>query len=769
METMSVDIEANPKITGTIVGAEIDPNASIVGDVAQDKSIADNFQSIPETIGNSTDEWKANTAIMKEFGNIMPEIVKSLRQMNDAVIRNNQNLPTLVPKVKKTSDELKQERIDAINRQNVLGFFNTGSNMIQSAANGNISGSVINGMSGVSSTVNNLSQMANVSEMTDLAKGLMIGGGVLTVATAAIKGGKALADAYKDAMPTIFDTGKAFGTTDNNLSMALYKDVNKYNNGTNLDNAAFNSLVVSLRKQGVGNDLTSPFEQAAMAGSIAETTSKWAYATGGDVNQYANLAGIMSRYGGSKNVSEDFNYLVSAGYASGLNDSQIPEFLSGIQKVMEDGIAKGFARSATEVADTMLMFSKLSGNNAFWQGEQGAKLINQASAGLAGATSMSKTSDIIAFGAINRAYSTRKAMEGALGNNKDLYMQGSNYVNEMMILEQGLNKDNFGALMGGIYSTTGDNDSRVERIRQMFGLNYTGARRIQDLYDKYQGKEYDANFEKELSKITTSPENQNDETAYRKSVNKIAEALQTMGQPVFNLELKGMSAIEEGVTKIANFLVKPEGRTKEAKAQVNPVVNPMYTPKNEVFTEEYEENKEEVNLLALENFDAAQKVLLNDYTQQYWGNDSNGEHFEDAYNFVENYDSVNQLWPQTNPSIIRRTVGTGLTEKGRKKNLEENPYQLADWATEKDIDPLTTILGLPETHAKYQSLLAGGKVSPQAFMNAIAISKDASDAVRGATNLFDRQYSTKDLEKINSTLEKIFSELASGVTYTENK
>ena len=262
----------------------------------------------------------------------------------------------------------------------------------------------------------------------------------------------------------------------------------------------------------------------------------------------------MSRYGGSTNVADDFNHLVSAGYASGLNDSQIPEFLSGIQKVMEDGIAKGFSRSATEVADTMLMFSKFSGNNAFWQGEQGAKLINQASAGLAGATAMSKTTDLIAFGAINRAFSTRKAMEGALGNNKDLYMSGSNYVNEMMILEQGLNKDNFGALMGGIYKSTGNDEGRVERIRQMFGLNYTGARRIQDLYDKYQNKKYDANFEKELSKITTSPENQNDETAYRKSVNKIAEVLQTMGKPVFNLELTGIQNIEGLVSKIEKFL-----------------------------------------------------------------------------------------------------------------------------------------------------------------------------------------------------------------------
>ena len=537
----------------------------------ENKSMLDNMQSVPETIANSTDEWKANTAIAKEFGNIMPEIIKSLRQMNDAVVRNTQSLPALKKQI--TSEEQNKKRIDQYGRQNFLGFFNTGSNMIQNAAHGNIGGSLISGASGVSSMMNNFSQMADISDMSGLAKSLLVGGGLLTGAVAIAKGGKALADAYKDAMPTIFGTGKAFGTTDNDLSMALYKNVNTYNNGTNLDNEAFNSLVVSLRKQGIGNNLVSPFAQASEAGRIAETTAQWAYKTGGDVNQYTNLAGIMARYGGSTNVADDFNHLVSAGYASGLNDSQIPEFLSGIQKVMEDGIAKGFARSATEVADTMLMFSKLSGNNAFWQGEQGAKIINQASAGLAGATSMSKTSDLIAFGAINRAFGGvdekgNPLFKKALGNNKDLYMEGSNYVNEMMILEQGLNKDNFGALMGSIYSSTGDRDAQVERIRQMFGLNYTGARRIQDLYDKYQGKEYDANFEKELSAITTSPENQNDETAYRKSVNKIAEALQTLGQPVFNLELKGLSGIADNVSRIADWLTGADkGKPKKSNGE----------------------------------------------------------------------------------------------------------------------------------------------------------------------------------------------------------
>ena len=746
----------------------------------EDVNLNDNFQLLNDNINNSSESLKDNIDYVKQFGVLMPDMIKNFQVMNDIVNRTNQNLPA-IGKVK-TREEVKKQQLSAYNQQNLLGMLNTGGNMIQSAAGGNIGGSIIQGVSGVASTANNLSKMANIEDMTGLAKGLVVGGGVLMAGAAVLKGGKALADAYKDAMPTIFSTGKAFGTTDDNKSMALYNTVNKNNEGTGLDLREFNSLVVDLRKQGVGNNLKNDYAQAAYTSSIAETTAKWAYATGGDVTQYTNLAGIMSRYGKSKDVSNDFNYLVTAGKASGLNDSQIPEFLSNIQKVMEDGIANGFSRSATEVADTLLMFSKMSGNNAFWQSEKGAKMLSQANSGLANATGLNKTSDIIAYSAISKAYTGYATDENGnpildengkkiskekavLGN--DLYQDKGDYVNKMMLLEQGLNPQNFGSIMSSLIDVEGKENvtGQIERLREMFGLNYTGASRLLKLYQDNGGNVDDS----KIKNVMQAPENQNAETKWQKSVNQIAESIQKMGQPVFKVELGAMSGIASDVSRIANFIIKPEGKTKEAKAQVNPVENPMYTPKKKEFSEEYNEKKEEVNTKALENFDAGQKVLLNDYTQQYWGNDPNGEHFEAAYDFVENYDSVNQLWNQTKPHIVKRTTGTGLTKKGREKDLKDNPYELAPFATEKDIDPLTTVLGLPETHDKYASLLAGGKVSPQVFMSAIATSKEMSDSVKGATNFFDRQYSTKDLEKINNTLEKIFSELENGVNYTETK
>lgn len=520
---------------------------------------AENFQSFAEAQINSTDSLKDNTAIMKEFGDIMPEIIKNLRAMNDIVGRTNQNLPAVHKPL--TSDEQKQKLQDAYLRQNLLGFFNNGSNLVQSYANGNVSGMMLSGVNAITNTTSNLSKMAENADMTNLAKGLVAGGVVAAAVGAVIKGGDALASKFIEAMPTIYGTGRAFGSMDDTDSMIAYQRLNRYNRGTNLDIDTFQGIAQSLRKMGVGNGLTLD-EQYSLVGNIAQTTGKWAYRTGGDASQYANLAGLMSRYGGSKDVANDFNYLVNAGKASGLNDTQIPEFLSAIQKVMEDGIAKGFSRSATEVASTMLMFSKMSGNNAFWQGEQGAKIINQANAGLANATALSKTSDIIAYRAIARAYegmgaNGKSKAENALG---DLYLSDGGYVNNMMLLEQGLNADNFSSIMGAIGETSTSTEGQIERLRQMFGVNYTGASRLLAL-DPSKFSSKDA-LQAEINKIQNDPENQNKETRYQQAMNDIKEAVINIGDNMAELKIAGMELVSGNVQKIADF-VAGDAKTKE--------------------------------------------------------------------------------------------------------------------------------------------------------------------------------------------------------------
>jgi hypothetical protein len=503
---------------------------------------SESFQSFAEAASDSTDSLKENSAIIKEFGNIMPEIVKNLRYMNDIVSRTNQNLPA-ISKVAVSQDKRLQQ-IDDYNRQNFMQLMNTGSNAVQSVANGNVTGAVVGGINSIANVSNSASKMASAADMAGLAKGLVAGGVIATVAGLVIKGGDTLANKFLEEMPTIYGTGRAFGSLSDEASLRSYERINNFNQGTGLDIAEFQGIAQALRKQGVGNGVA---DQETLVGDIARTTSRWAYATGGSADQYAQLAGLMSRYGGSTNVSEDFNKLVTAGYASGLNDTQIPEFLSGIQKVMEDGIAKGFTRSSTEVADTLLMFSKMSGGDVFWQGEKGATLLNQVNTGIAGATALSKSEDILVYSAFKNAYQN-KDLEKKLGST---YVSGADYVNTMQLIEQGVNGENFGAIRSILYSTYGnDQDAKIEALRNMTGLNYTGAARLLNL---------DMNAsDTQIQDIMRSPENLNKETRYQEAVNDIKEAVVKIGSKASEIKIEGMELVADNVQKIANKIVGTE-------------------------------------------------------------------------------------------------------------------------------------------------------------------------------------------------------------------
>ena len=75
--------------------------------------------------------------------------------------------------------------------------------------------------------------------------------------------------------------------------------------------------------------------------------------------------------------------------------------------------------------------------------------------------------------------------------------------------------------------------------------------RVRKLYEDNGGKVNAT----ELEQVLKAPENQNNETKWQESVNQIAESLQTMGKPVFNLELKTMDGIATSVSKIEKLLI----------------------------------------------------------------------------------------------------------------------------------------------------------------------------------------------------------------------
>jgi hypothetical protein len=120
----------------------------------------------------------------------------------------------------------------------------------------------------------------------------------------------------------------------------------------------------------------------------------------------------------------------------------------------------------------------------------------------------------------------------------------------MMLLEQGLNKNNFGSVMDAIASTTTSKEGQIERIREMFGVNYTGASRILQLYSKKGGSVTDT----DIRTITEAPENQNDETKYQQAINDIKTAVVNIGQGAAELKIKSMSLITGPLGAIANKL-----------------------------------------------------------------------------------------------------------------------------------------------------------------------------------------------------------------------
>lgn len=509
----------------------------------------DAMQPLVDAVNYFTDKFKDNGAIMKEFGDVLPALLKNVIAMNDAVAKTSKNLPS-VGRGTPSAHQGRDNKISPNNgaTQGLMQIASGTSNTIQNVASGNMAGAITGTMNGIAGTANNLSKLAAAGEMTTLASGLIAGGVVAGVAALGVKAADSLAQKFLEEAPTIYGTGKAFGSTNDNAALRSYQELNFYNKGTGLEIREFQDIAQQLRRQGVANDERN---KERVIGDIAQTTSRWAYATGGDASQYAELAGIMSRYGGSKNVSEDFNRIVTAGYASGLQDTQIPEFLSGIKKVMEDGIAKGFNRSATEVADTLLMFSKMSGNSAFWQGEQGARLLSQVNSGIASATSLSKTEDILVYRAMERAYEGTvkdkngkeiSKIENALG---DTYIKGGGYLNIMQLIEKGVNQENFDDIKKSLDEAYGDNTiDKIEALRKMTGLNYNGASRLWNL-------DAEKVTDTDIKNIMTSPENQNKETRYQEAMNDIKGAVIQISSGVAAVKVDTVQ-LASNIRRIAN-------------------------------------------------------------------------------------------------------------------------------------------------------------------------------------------------------------------------
>lgn len=511
----------------------------------------------------------AQKMLVGEFEKSLPQIVYNFKQLSNSLSDVRQELPTTKSILPSIDKEKNQDLLDQTKQKTLLNLFSGGSQFVGNLIDGNVGGGVVSAFNNTATTVGNVSKVAELSGMGNMASvlskvipGIAIAGMVAGTA-------KKANDKYKESESLINNTGKAFtfdGDSDTNFY--YYKRINDYNVGTGLNNDDFNQYVQTLAKQGITDVDT--------AGRSAREALKWAYATNGDESQYINLAGKMARYGGSTSIGNDFAYLYGAAKASGLDNTQMGEFLMGIESVMEDGIAKGFTRSAKDVADTMVMFSKLSNNDKFWQGERGAQRINQINSGLANATSMSTSAHVMTMQAFSSLYGDDENRRKAdLGSN---YIENGGYLNDMLLMEKGLNANVFSSLMKTLdVRTGGDIQAKAEYLRDITGMNYTGVSKLLQLENSVLTQE---ELEEAIKELEKDPENQNLETRMIQALNKFDETAKESGKEVAEKVTGVLEPIATSVDAIKEFLLNDEPPAPPMEPRP---LTPLEQTKEEVF------------------------------------------------------------------------------------------------------------------------------------------------------------------------------------------
>ena len=229
-------------------------------------------------------------------------------------------------------------------------------------------------------------------------------------------------------------------------------------------------------RQGLGGEEARQVMQQSMA---------FERGTGADRGTLMGISAMSERYGAGNALGTGWQGL----QASGMKPGQYNEYLRAMQRVMEDGISKGFVRSSEQAAKNLTMLSEMTGNNPLWQGENGARRLSEMNAGLESATGLSSATDILAYrGAQNvlKGMSDEDWKKAVGDQDKDGLAdikKSGDYIDSMILLEKGLSANLFKEQMKLIDSAEGGGRTgSIERVRQMYGLNYHNSAMLYDTW-----------------------------------------------------------------------------------------------------------------------------------------------------------------------------------------------------------------------------------------------------------------------------------------------
>ena len=271
----------------------------------------------------------------------------------------------------------------------------------------------------------------------------------------------------------------------------------------------------------------------------ANSILKWQRATGAGRSELIDFVGYASRYGGANGATNALGFAYGGLTASGMEKGQLSEFLRGMQSVMEEGISKGFVYGADEVARNMSFFSKLTGNNAMWSGENAARKISGINSSIENSTNLDSVAAVMNFQVAQSLIGKTKEGFDAymktfdIGKKDDgLSLYTGTPLDVFMAMEKGLSTKTVGVTMDALSkqfnigygedgTLTGDVLSAATMLSQMWGLNNTGAVQMMKTWAVNRAFTND-----DIEKITSDPTMTTKETRAQKTIEDIKTDVQ---------------------------------------------------------------------------------------------------------------------------------------------------------------------------------------------------------------------------------------------------
>ena len=513
-------------------------------------SVKDNFKTLTDAIKDLSKEIKENNSVQNtNFENFHP-LIESRIQKN-----------------KLTHEGI---QVDQLGKE--------AGSVITSVAKGDYFAPITQSLMSTSDKIKSFGDRL-LSESGDGEEGGRILGGLLSkiggFGIGITLGGMALggvADRYEADLPQTTRILASFGNTltsdaDKNQELAdtLRSTLVDYNRNTGLENNEFLDYASTLSRFGIGAG------QEIKVGQMTQKAANLALLTNGDIGQNLDFMGLIERFGG--NGIETINQAYNSARIQGLDKNQFPEFLSNLQRVIEDGISKGYIKSTKEVATDLAIFSTLGQGNAFFEGEYGARTYAQMSNGLANSTNLNSTSSFLVFraaqdtidaiGVANALNTNDKG--GVLNSIKDT---GASWLNTMAYIESGpMNSDFLKNLSSQVNSTYGnDTASKVLTYKEAFGLNYQGAIRMFNLMDELSKTENASqieNIKAQMDEVTSTPEFKSAETVLADSLAQIDKSIHDVSKGAFEIKSDALNLISNCVEQIRDWLEPVETMTFE--------------------------------------------------------------------------------------------------------------------------------------------------------------------------------------------------------------